>query len=334
MTPTVSVVVTTYNYARFLPFALESVLGQTFDDLEVVVVDDGSTDNTQQVIRPYLRDRRVRYFLRDHRGVVATKNAGIQLARAPYVAFLDADDVWLPTKLEEQLALFRTDPDLGVVYSRRLLIDEEGFELVYEQPPLFRGDILEPLFQTNCVCFSSALVARRVFDRVGLINPAYPTSEDYEFWLRVARQFRFDYVDTPLVQYRTGHASLSRRIAIHHNALAIMRRFLDEMGGRALLSRSTIRVAFAETRAHLALSLRDRSRLQAVGWYLRALASCPTFGPAWLGLASLFLTESLRRRLRRVLGKPADWATRPRLADVRPDRTKARRRARAVGSCP
>lgn len=323
MTPMVSVVVTTYNYGRFLPFALDSVLEQTFDDLEVIVIDDGSTDNTQQVIQPYLRDRRVRYFLRNHLGVVTAKNTGIKLARGPYVAFLDADDIWMPAKLERQLELFQADPELGVVYTRRQLIDEEGHELVHEQPKFYRGMVLEPLFRTNFVCFSSALVARRVFDTVGLLNLAYAPSEDYDLWLQIARHFRFDYVDDPLVQYRIGHASLSRRLERQHTVLKIMRSFLNQQGVRALMSPAAVRVAFAETRSNLALSLRNRSRFLALGWYLRALCSCPTYGPAWRGLASVFLTESARRRLRLALGKPLDWTVHQRVNEVRQPRTSS-----------
>ena len=103
MTPRVSVVVATYNYARFLGGALQSALGQTFRDLEAIVVDDGSTDDTAAVVRPFLADGRVRYVRTDHRGQPQAKNTGVRLARAPLVAFLDADDLWLPAKLERQL---------------------------------------------------------------------------------------------------------------------------------------------------------------------------------------------------------------------------------------
>src|SRR5262245_54352300 len=126
MTPAVSVIIATYNYGRFLAGALVSALGQTFRDLEVLVIDDGSTDDTGEAVRPYLADPRVRYHRTEHVGQSAAKDLGVRLARAPLVAFLDADDVWLPHKLERQVALFGADPGLGVVYTRRLLIDENG----------------------------------------------------------------------------------------------------------------------------------------------------------------------------------------------------------------
>jgi glycosyltransferase involved in cell wall biosynthesis len=113
MIPAVSVVVATYNYGRYLAGALESVLGQTFRDLEVIVVDDGSIDDTAEVVKPYLRDQRVRYERVDHVGQPAAKNIGIRSARARLIAFLDADDLWLPAKLEKQVALLETNPTLG-----------------------------------------------------------------------------------------------------------------------------------------------------------------------------------------------------------------------------
>jgi glycosyltransferase involved in cell wall biosynthesis len=314
MKPTVSAVITTYNYGRFLKEALDSVLRQTVQEVEVVVIDDGSTDHTPAVIAPYLRDPRVCYRRTDHQGVVAAKNAGIRQATAPFIAFLDADDSWLQGKLKRQLQLFAADPDLGVVYTRRLLVDEDGHELEYEQPAMSRGRILESLFRTNYVCFSSSMVARPVFDTVGLLDPETAPSEDYDFWLRVARRYRFDYVDAPLVRYRTGHASLSRRQQRLGTVLRIMQRFLDEHGGREQLSPSAIRAAFADTYCNLGLAERSVSPLAACRWYLRALAEAPLWGPAWKGLASALLPEIGRRGLRRLLGRPLDWSVRPRVS--------------------
>ena len=177
----------------------------------MIVVDDGSTDDTGAVVAPYLSDDRVRYHRTDHVGQSAAKNLGIRLARGRLIAFLDADDLWLPTKLEKQLALLKTNPALGVVYSRRSLMDESGRPLEYEQPTLFRGGVLNAMFRNNFICFSSAVVHQRVFKHLGFFEESLALAIDYEFWLRVASSYAFDYVDEPLVQYRTGHASLSRR---------------------------------------------------------------------------------------------------------------------------
>lgn len=314
MTPRVSIVVATYNYARFLGGALESALAQTFRDLEVVVVDDGSTDDTAGAVRPFLADGRVRYVRTDHRGQPQAKNTGVRLARAPLVAFLDADDRWLPAKLERQLALFDADPGLGVVYARRLLIDEEGWPLEYEQPVLHRGDVIEPLFERNFLCFSSVLARREVLEQEGLFDDSLPLAIDFDLWLRVARHYRFDYVDEPLIEYRVGHASLSRRQEERlRRVLKIMRRFLDERGGRERVRPAVARRAFAGMYCDLAVATLERSPWVSLAWTLRALAACPGHLPAWHGLVRWPVPESLRRAVRRALGRPPQWQVRQRV---------------------
>jgi glycosyltransferase involved in cell wall biosynthesis len=310
MTPRVSVITAAYNYGRFLGATLESVLAQTFGDWELIVINDGSTDDTAEVVVPYHSDRRVRYYRTNHLGQAAAKNVGIRFARAPLLAFLDADDVWLPHKLERQTALFRADPGLGVVYARRLLMDEAGRELEYAQPALHRGHVLEAIFQTNFVCFSSAVVRRAVFNQAGLFDEDLPLAIDYDLWLRAALVYRFDYVDEPLVRYRTGHASLSRRVEERMVTVdRIMRRFLERRGGRQLLNPAVVRRSRAEVFYQMGLARRRRSRLAALPCYLRALALSPGHGLAWQGLASLPLPERVRRWCRRALGRPVDWTT-------------------------
>jgi glycosyltransferase involved in cell wall biosynthesis len=312
MIPAVSVVLATYNYGRYLAGALDSALGQTLNDSEIIVIDDGSTDETQQVMRPYFANPRVRYFGTEHCGQPAAKNTGIRLARAPLIAFLDADDLWVPTKLEKQVALFEINPNLGVVYSRRWLMDELGRHLHFTQPPLPRGNVLEAMFRHNFICFSSAVVRRSVLEEVSLFDTDLALAIDYDLWLRIAQRYPFDYVDEPLVKYRTGHASLSRRTEERlKTAARIMARFLDKHGGRTVLDPAVVKRSQAETYYEIALAIRSRSRWTSLPWYLRALWSAPNFGLAWQGLASLPLPETARRGLRRALGRPPDWAVRP-----------------------
>ncbi len=316
MNPAVSVVTATHNYGRFLRGAVESVLAQTFGDFELIVIDDGSTDATPHIMRPYRNDPRVRYLRTAHYGQAAAKNAGVELARAPLVAFLDGDDVWLPTKLERQTALFQADAELGVVYARRWLIDEQGRHLEYEQPSLSRGFVLEALFRTNFVCFSSAVVRRAVLDEVGAFDEGQGRTPaiDYDLWLRVALRHRFDYVDEPLVEYRTGHASLSCRTEERLATVTrIMQRFLDDLGGRGMLDATVIGRAQAETCYHIGLGAAAivAFRCRSVVCAALLAAGRRAYGLlAWRGLASLPLPEAARRFLRRILGRPADWSIR------------------------
>jgi glycosyltransferase involved in cell wall biosynthesis len=308
MTPAVSVVIATYNYGRFLAGAVESVLAQTFQDFEVIIVDDGSEDDTPEVARRLLRDARVRYQRTPRQGQPATKNTGIRLAKAPLVAFLDADDLWLPVKLERQVPLFARDRNVAVVYARKLVMDEQGNDLPYTQPELYRGDILALVFRRNFVHFSSVVARRDVLLEVGLFDESIPMGIDYDLWLRVALRYSFDYVDEPLVRYRTGHANLSQRQDERIDiAIKVMHRFLDERGGRARLSKHVIRRAWAETYCTAALVRSYRSRLAALPWFAKSLIKGPLRWKTWRELLSLAIPNGLRRRLRRMLGRPA-WA--------------------------
>lgn len=303
MNPTVSVVIPTFNYARFLPETLDSAIEQTFNDIEIIVVDDGSTDATPEVIQPYLADRRVRYHRGDHRGTSAARNIGIRLARAPLVAFLDSDDIWLPEKLVRQVPLFERDPQVAVVYSRRLSIDEHGRPLPLGERPLHRGQVLGALFRQNFICFSSGVVRRSALEDVGMCDEGIDLSIDFDLWLRLAARYRFDYVDEPLVKYRTGHPSLStRRLERLHVARFVMERFLDQYGGRQLLTRPSIRLAMADHCCDVAWETRDRC-LRALCSYAAALRHRPLHPPAWRGLLMSWWPQAAKKRVRTLLGR-------------------------------
>jgi O-antigen/teichoic acid export membrane protein/glycosyltransferase involved in cell wall biosynthesis len=315
MTPAVSVVIATHNYGRYLRAALDSALGQTFRDTEIIIVDDGSTDDTAAVVRPYGRNARVAYHQLDRRGQPRAKNFGIQMSRAPLVAFLDADDIWLPEKLERQVLLLDADPEVGMVYSRRLLMDEEGWELEYKQPQLYRGWVLPRIFRNNFVCFSSSVVRRSVFEAVGAFDEGIGLAIDYDLWLRVALHYRVDYVDAPLVRYRTGHASLSRQKCERiRTAQEIVRRFLDERGGRESLPHSLVQRTLADLCCDMGGVV---SGVERVGWFMRALWHRPQHRLAWHALLAFWWPDCMRGWARRLLGKP-DWERPRRLNPVVP----------------
>lgn len=204
--PTVSVVIPTYNRAHVLPRALDSVLAQTYRDFEVLVVDDGSTDETADVLAHYGdRDERVRYLVQpQNTGVSAARNRGIREARGSLVAFLDSDDAWFPEKLERQVGRFRqSSDDVGLVYC--------GVETVYDKEiddegwvfqPGHRGDVFEDLLLENVIHTGSGVVIRRsVTDAAGFFDEGIPASEDYEYWIRIAQHYAFDFVAEPLLRY-------------------------------------------------------------------------------------------------------------------------------------
>jgi glycosyltransferase involved in cell wall biosynthesis len=307
--PRVSVVIATYNYGCYIRGAIESVLAQTLQDFEIIVVDDGSIDETPELVRPFLDDARVRYLRTDHLGQPAAKNAGIRAATGRYVAFLDADDLWLPTKLEKQVALFeRSGPEVGVVICRRRWIDEQGNLLPYGERSPQRGDVLAQIFHRPFICFSSSMIHRDVLEDVGLFDESIPMSIDYDLWLRIALRYHFDFVDDPLVLYRTGHANLSTRLSERIWCVRkIIYRFLDELGGRARLDPSFVRMVLAEHCCDIAVSAGQGRPWFRFLWYLRALGYRPHHAPAWRELALGWCpgrVKSLGRRLLRGLRRP------------------------------
>lgn len=305
--PAVSVVVTSYNYGHYLAEALDSLLGQTWGDFEAVIVDDGSTDDTPTVAARYLNDRRVRYHRTPHVGQPAAKNQGLALTSAPWVAFLDADDRWRSTKLQRQLALAEADPELGVIFSRVAAIDPTGRPLAYNPPPPHRGWVLGAMFWQNFVCFSSCLIRRQALAARGGFDERLPLAIDYELWLRLAGDYRFDYVDEVLVDYRTGHANLSRRTAERLElVLEIMDRFVAAGPGRERLAPEVIRRAYLDTLGHLALARREESSLAALATYARSLRWSLVDWPTWRGIGSALLPARARNLARKLAGRP-DW---------------------------
>ncbi len=271
--PRVSVVMAAKNYARFLTEAIESVLAQTCPDWELLVIDDGSSDRTPDAVRPYLPDRRVRYFRSDVLGQSRAKNLGIGLSRGPLIAFLDADDAWEPTKLDKQLAVFAAQPDVAVVFTGRALMDENGSPIhakAVGAPPA--GSVLPHMFAQNFVCFSSVVVRRAVFAHVGRFDAEWDLSIDYDLWLRVARCYRFDFVDEELVRYRTGHGNLSKKLRDRvDTALSIMHRAEGRYGVAGSVPAAVIADGYASTCQTLGYVVRPSEPRAALRWYLRAL---------------------------------------------------------------
>jgi glycosyltransferase involved in cell wall biosynthesis len=208
--PLVSAVIPTYNYARYVAGAVESVLAQSFDDLEIVVVDDGSIDETADTLDPFAE--RIRYIRQEHRGLAAARNTGIRVARGPYVAFLDSDDLWLPEKVSVQIARLDGDPAVGLVYGEAALFTETSpgtatLHSYWAHHP--SGKILPWLVRQNVVPSPTPMVRRELFDQVGSFDETLSACEDWDMWIRIAQVSEFAYVDRVLAKYRVHAANMS-----------------------------------------------------------------------------------------------------------------------------
>ncbi|WP_288944507.1 glycosyltransferase [uncultured Marinobacter sp.] len=227
----VSVVTPTFNRGRFLPEAVASVLAQTHTDLELIIVDDGSVDDTRKVLEPYLADRRVRYFYQENRGQSHARNLALEHAEGDVIAFLDSDDLWAPDKLEKQLAVLRVKPEVDIVHGDEAMIDEQGAVVSFENMRRYSGRITRRLLADNSVSITTALVRRRCFDEMGGFDTSVGVADDYELWLRFSARYCFHYEPGIVASYRVMADQISsdkrRRFAANER---IIREFLARYG--------------------------------------------------------------------------------------------------------
>jgi glycosyltransferase involved in cell wall biosynthesis len=207
--PTVSIVVPAYNQCRYLGDAIRSAMTQTHANLEVIVVDDGSTDDTAAVCRSFT-DTRVRYVWQENRGLSAARNTGIRESRGEFLTFLDSDDLFLPEKVALLLGAFERDPDLGLVAGQAVLIDQHGQRLgeVFDRP---LPDEPTDLLLGNPLHVGSVLLRRGWQERVGLFDESLRSYEDWDLWLRLARAgCKMGWVPQPVSLYRFHQDQMTR----------------------------------------------------------------------------------------------------------------------------
>lgn len=208
--PLISVVIPSYNSAHFITDAIESVLAQTYRPLEIIVIDDGSTDSTTEVLVSY-RDR-ISYFRQQNCGPAAARNTALREARGELVAFLDADDRWLPNKLALQWEFLRDHPDTGLVHTDVTYLYEETGEMLRKAVgrPRFAGNCYGELFFENRVVLSTVLVRRECLDKAGLFYDDLARAQDWDLWIRISRYDLFGYIDERLVVYRVHGSNISK----------------------------------------------------------------------------------------------------------------------------
>jgi glycosyltransferase involved in cell wall biosynthesis len=231
--PVVSVVLPTYNRAGFIGRSIRSVLAQTYTDFELIVVDDGSRDETTRVVAGLATDRRLRYLpLDENRGAAVARNAGVRAAHGPFLAFQDSDDEWVADKLARHMQAFAAAPDAGVVYSdmRRILAD--GSSRDHRSPTVGPGGLIDPATRFYRVCglgIQSVVIRRECFEAVGGFNESFPALEDLELFIRLSQRVRFLHLPLQLVKYHETDG-LSKNTA----AKLVARQLLLELYGRDL----------------------------------------------------------------------------------------------------
>ena len=279
----VSVVIPNHNYAQFVGAAVEGALAQTYPVFEVIVIDNGSTDNSLKVLEKF--GSKIRIIAQENRGQSGARNRGIEESRGDFVAFCDADDVWQPRKIEEQMKLF-TSPEIGLVYCGYSLANAK-LEIIKNVIPENRGKLLS-LFADGAAAVipageSSVVIRKECFAEAGTFDPDFSISAGFDLYRRIAQRFEIDLVPQALVLYRQHATNTSRRLDAYANDYlrAIDKMFSDPGAaellplrrrclGRAHVSLSGAYIQSREIRKslrHLALGLRYAP--QEIGYVLK-----------------------------------------------------------------
>ena len=286
----VSVITATYNMGEYAELAVKSVLEQTYNYVESIVVDDGSTDGTPGIMARFEDDPRVTYIrLPQNMGQAAAKNTGLRNARGKYLAFVDADNIWMPNKLERQLPLFDRSEKIGVVYSDVKYIDGQGDLLPYIHRTYREGLITEPLLLENFVNFNSAVVKRECIETKGVFDESIAMGIDWDLWLRVSTGYEFAFLDEATYSYRIWPNQMS------HNKLKrlgcaekILDKFFQKNAGS--VSKRCQRRVWARLNCDYGKVYEQyKEQRKAFYSYLNAIGNDPLYFPVWKGIARLII---------------------------------------------
>lgn len=274
----VDVIIPAYNTAKYLAAALDSVMAQTFDDWRILLVDDGSTDNTAEVVAPYL-DRlgpKIKYIRQENRGLPAARNTAIRASDAELLALLDADDVWLPNRLADSVAAMAQRPQAGLAYGLVTLIDSEGKTgtTFAGNPKFVEGNIAPQIYMRKVELPCPTITFRRsAVDEAGMFDETMRATEDRDLWLRIALKYEVAFVPKVLAYYRISSSSMS---ADPQRMLQAQLRFIRKHYGAKGCGWSARQVAFARAYKQRAEAFSRQHRHRAAFLSsLPALALCP-----------------------------------------------------------
>ena len=306
--PLVSVILPTYNRAATLDRAVRSVLLQSYQNLELIVIDDGSTDETSSYVST-IQDKRLRYLRQErNQGVAAARNAGMAAANGQLIAFLDSDDAWMPEKLSRQVAqMQRSAPRVGLLYTGLAIEHADG--RIETWSPHARGYVLGKILQRNIVHFgtSSTMIRAEAAEVVGGFDTTWPANEDHDYWVRIARFYEFDFDPEPLAVYDLGGTSEGvegKRSARFNRNMRARNMFVERHGFEASRFGATYNYQMESARRHLRSkegNVRAGRRL-----LLKAARAAPRQPSPYIWLAASMVPRSLRssvkERLRHLRG--------------------------------
>jgi glycosyltransferase involved in cell wall biosynthesis len=231
--PLVSVVLTVYNAAKYLDDCLKSIDAQTYRRWELIIINDGSTDNSDDIIAEFISmaTNKVKYIvLPKNRGVSSSLNLGIRQAKGKYIAKIDADDMMLDTRLEEQVNFLEIHPNISVVGSNAIEIDAQGNEIGLMTVPSDNFMIKKLLFSTYPIIHPSVMMHRTIFTKGIIYRDKYPHSEDLDLWLKLSTRINFANLENPLIKKRTHHEQITMSKYGHYDSMKAKADFFLDNG--------------------------------------------------------------------------------------------------------
>ena len=229
----VSVIIPTYNYSCYLGEAILSVLGQTYQNFEIIVIDDDSTDDTQDVIAS-IKDQRLKYMKISKAGNYCARNIGIKSSRGEYIAFLDADDMWMINKLKDQVAIFKEHRDVGLCCTDHYLFFDKNKDNLYvdsvhgfRQDFIVQNNFVERMLEDNAIITSSVMVRKTCFEHLGMFKTVHQNAMDYEMWLRIVLNYKVHYLKNRYVLKRMHNLNISSDKIRSLNALLYVFKEMD-----------------------------------------------------------------------------------------------------------
>lgn len=309
--PAISVVIPTHNRAQLVTLAVKSVLAQTCQDFEVIVVDDGSTDGTEEAVATH--GARVRYVYQRNQGASVARNAGIAAARGEFISFLDSDDALRPHNLELLLRQLGRNPDAHIVHGWAQTMDELGTKTQWTRPML-RGTVFRQYLYSNPTPVGTILARRDCFSPDNLFDPALSPLEDWDLWLRLSLQYEFDFVPAVVADIRfqnVRHTTAYRPVRVGETVRAMYAKLLDDPVAAPLVCPLRRRL---ESNVHVVAGhqyrVHERDLRSARTQFLTAVRLAPDFLPAYVGLLETLAggrATYLLRLIRSKLWALGDW---------------------------
>jgi glycosyltransferase involved in cell wall biosynthesis len=275
--PKVSVIIPAYNSMTYLPETVDSVFKQTFTDFEVLIVDDGSSDNIAEWTKQ-IKDPRVNLIFQQNQGVSVARNTGIAHAQGEYIAFLDADDLWQPTKLEKQVHCLDKQSAVGLVHTWVSLIDRQSQPTGRNFTSNTQGNVWQELIEKNTIACCSVMVRRDCFQTVGGFDPSLRSAEDWDMWIRIASSYPIAVIPEILASYRLLASSKSKNYSLVEKSLsAIIEKNFQGVPAKLL---SLKKRSYAHANLNLAwktIQSMEADYQKAIKFRSSALNYCPQF---------------------------------------------------------